>query len=471
MANPSLRRIPSVDQTLQEPEIARLFSQQGRERVVRAVRLVLSDLRKRIRSRRVSHDEIEGLLAPRRLVEQIEARLGEENRIQTCRVLNGTGIVLHTGLGRAPLSQAALTALQEEVRGYTRVEVDRESGERNEREEAIASLLTELSGAAAALIVNNNAAATLLVLGSIARGKEVIVSRGQLVEIGGSYRIPDVMKESGAILREVGTTNRTRLDDYEKAIGPETGLLLRVHTSNYRIVGFTEEASLEDLVRLGRKRGIPVMYDLGSGSFVDLEGFGLRGEPTVQGSMRAGADVATFSGDKLLGGPQAGVLVGKKEVIRAARKSPLYRALRVDKMTLVAMEATLRLYLDGDRVFQNNLALRLITMEPEEIRKRAERVAEEIRPLLPDVTVAVVEERSQVGSGSLPTEMLPTYAVTLRRKEAPAHELARLLRLQNPPVFTRLKDNRVLIDLRTILEGEEVELVRAIKGTVTFSEG
>ncbi|MCZ6602458.1 MAG: L-seryl-tRNA(Sec) selenium transferase [Planctomycetota bacterium] len=463
MANTPLRIIPSVDQTLGEPEVARLIRFHSRVRVVRAVRDVLGDLRKRLRSKGGGNDKIESLLSPRRLSEQIESRLTEEIRPQVCRVLNGTGIVLHTGLGRGPLSPAALAALQQEARGYTRVEVDPESGERGDRVRPISQLLSQICEAEGATVVNNNAAATLLVLATLARGKEVIVSRGQLVEIGGSFRIPDVMVQSGARLVEVGSTNRTRIADYEQAIGPETGLLLRVHTSNYRIVGFTEDVAVESLVRLGRKHGIPVMDDLGSGSFVDLEAFGLKGEPTVQGSMSEGADVITFSGDKLLGGPQAGIIVGRKKVISAVMANPLYRALRVDKLTLIALEATLRLFLEGDRVFQNNLALRLITMQPEEIRKRAEKLAQEVRSQAPDLQPTVVEERSQVGSGSLPTEKLPTFALALRPKERPAHELARDLRLQSPPVFTRLKDDRVLIDLRTILEGEEVELIRALR--------
>ena len=464
--NSKLRSIPSVDQTLAEESVSRLMKMNSRERVVRAVRLVLDDLRQKIQSGRTGDGEVEALLAPRRLSEQIEARLAEENRLQSCRVLNGTGIVLHTGLGRAPLSAAVQAALHEEARGYTRVEVDRETGERSDRIRPISDLLSEICGAEAAVIVNNNAAATVLVLSTLAQGKEVIVSRGQLVEIGGSFRIPEVMEASGARLKEVGSTNRTRLGDYEKAIGPETGLLLRVHTSNYRIVGFVEEVPIRELARLGHERGIPVVDDLGSGSFMDLEGFGLKGEPTVQGSLRAGADLATFSGDKLLGGPQAGLIVGKADLCSKVVSNPLYRALRVDKLTLIAMEATLRLYLDGKGVFKENLALRLITMEPSEIRKRAEKTAQEIRKKAPDAQPVVVEERSQVGSGSLPTEKLPTYAVALRPGEGQAHELARRLRMQRPPVFTRLKEDRVLIDFRTILEGEEVELVRAIQQAV-----
>ena len=328
-------------------------------------------------------------------------------------VVNATGIVIHTNLGRSLLPEEALARLQTVCRGYSNLEYDLQSGERGSRHVHAEAILRELTGAQAALVVNNNAGAVFLILNTLARGREVVVSRGQLVEIGGSFRIPDVMSSSGAILREVGTTNRTHLKDYVSAITDQTALLMKVHTSNYRIVGFTKEVPLNELATLGRERGLPVVEDLGSGCFINLTQFGLHGEITVQETVRAGADLVTFSGDKLLGGPQAGIIVGRKDLIERCRKNPITRALRVDKMTLAALDATLRLYRDERQALEKIPTLTMIALSPEELNGRAKQLASAIQGADRKAALRVEVRRSfsQVGGGSLPAQDLPTFVV------------------------------------------------------------
>jgi L-seryl-tRNA(Ser) seleniumtransferase len=380
-------------------------------------------------------------------------------------VVNGTGIIIHTNLGRSLLPEAAIERLTVLCRSYNNLEYDLEQGRRGSRYVHAEAILCELTGAEAALVVNNNAGAVFLTLNTLAQGKEVVVSRGQLVEIGGSFRIPDVMRSSGAILREVGTTNRTHLRDYEAAVGPETALLMKVHTSNYRIVGFTSEVPLQEMAALGREKGIPVMEDLGSGSFVDLSRFGFPGETTVQEALRAGADLVTFSGDKLLGGPQAGVVLGRKDLVARCKKNPLTRALRVDKMTLAALEVTLRLYRDERESLAEIPTLRMITTPLEDLEKRAENLASLIREVDTEgrLDVKTRPGLSQVGGGSLPAYEFTSRVVSVRsvRMSAQATEVA--LRANNPPIIGRIESDEVLLDVRTLQPGDDLHIQDAFR--------
>jgi len=377
-------------------------------------------------------------------------------------VINATGVVLHTNLGRAPLSALALERLAQVGGQYSNLELDLASKERGSRYSHVEALLRRLTGAEDALVVNNNAAAVLLALETLAHGREVVVSRGELIEIGGEFRIPDIMRRSGAVLREVGTTNRTHLRDYVEAIGPATALLLKVHTSNYRVVGFTAEVASRELVALGRERGIPVMEDLGSGSLVDLRPYGFPHEPTVQEVVGAGVDLVSFSADKLLGGPQAGIVVGRGDLVGRLERNPLNRALRIDKLTLAGLEATLYAY-DAGRALAAVPTLRLLTEPLVSVRRRAHRV---LRALAPEVRerlrAAVVEERAQVGGGALPTVELPTAAIALDPGPEAARALDQALRRGNPPVVGRTVDDRLLLDCRTVLPAQVKALAAAV---------
>jgi L-seryl-tRNA(Ser) seleniumtransferase len=383
------------------------------------------------------------------------------------RVVNATGVVLHTNLGRAALPQAALEALAEHGRGYQLLAADRATGERAPRERHVEQLLQRLTGAEAATVVNNNAAATMLMLASLAAGREVIVSRGQLVEIGGAYRIPEVMRQSGATLVEVGTTNRTHLKDYENAITPRTALLMRVHTSNYRVEGFAGEVAIDDLARLGRAYGVKVVDDLGSGALVSLAAQGLPGEePLVRASLEAGADLITASGDKLIGGPQMGLLVGSRESVAMARAHPLYRALRADKLRLVALEATLRLFLHPEALGATHPTVAMLTAGRDDLRAAAERLRARLAGLAPvargAASVAVEDAADAVGAGSLPTVDLPGAAVAVRARDVEAGELARRLRAASVPVFTTVADASVRLHVRTLLPGDEDDVANAL---------
>lgn len=379
------------------------------------------------------------------------------------RVVNATGVVLHTNLGRAPLPPAALEALARHGAGYQLLAADRETGERAPRERHVDALLRRLTGAQAVTTVNNNAAATMIVLAAMAAGKEVVVSRGQLVEIGGAYRIPDVMAMSGAVLREVGTTNRTHLRDYEKAIGPDTGLLLRVHTSNYRVVGFQGEVPLEDLVALGRAHGVPVADDLGSGALVSLTEQGLAlDEPLVRSSLEAGADLVTASGDKLIGGPQMGLVLGSAEAVARVRAHPLYRAVRCDKLKLIAMEATLRLFLHPERLAETHPTWAALTAKGPALRARAEALLPRVRAAVPTWSAEVVEVVDAVGAGSLPTVELPGFAVRLAAPGIEAGALSARLRAAATPVFTTVSDGHVHLHVRTLLPDDDAALLAAL---------
>ncbi len=462
MTQSALRTLPQIEKALHWDAVVSLIAEFSRTEVTRALREAIEGIRREILDGTVSAEEATALTSQRGVVERTRAVLAERSLSAYRRVINGTGILLHTGLGRAALSNEAVDAVAENLRGYSLVEVDGKTGERNEREEALRTLLCELTGAESATVVNNNAAATLLLLGSFARGKEVILSRGQMVEIGGSFRVPEILVESGARLVEVGTTNRTYVRDYANAITEDTGLLLEVHTSNYAIRGFARHTPLDELVALGAERGIPVISDLGSGCFLDLTQFGFEPEPLVRDAVAMGPDLVCFSGDKLLGGPQAGIIVGKKDAVARVRRHPLFRTLRVDKVTLTLLEATLRLYRDPETLYKTVPILRLLSLPANEIEGRVRAFLARLGPAAEKLGAECVESTSQTGSGSLPDQGVPSWALALEVPNTSTKQLADKLRSATPPVFTRVHGERVLIDFRTVLDGEEEELLRIL---------
>jgi len=461
-----LRKIPAVDELLAAPRIRDLLAVHPRWAVLEAVRQVLADRRQRVLVGDVSRQAAEVLLAPDALAAAVVEATVEKAGPSLAPVINATGVVLHTNLGRAPLAPAALQAIEATARGYANLEFDLATGRRGSRQVHAETLLCALTGAEAALVVNNNAAAVLLAINAVADGKEIVVSRGQLVEIGDSFRIPDVMVRAGGRLREVGTTNRTHLRDYEQAIGPETALILQVHRSNFQILGFTADVETPDLVALAKRTGLLVMGDLGSGALLDLSLLGLRREPLAADAISAGVDLVTFSGDKLLGGPQAGILVGRRDLLARARRNPLARTIRIDKLSLAALEATLRLYREPDRARQEIPILRMLGLTASAIGRRAEALAGALRSALPDLGVSVEDESSEVGGGALPLQALPTRVLTLRPARGTATELEGRLRRARPPVLVRIKEDRILLDLRTVTESEEAALLRALLGAL-----
>ncbi len=450
-----LRQLPSVDRLVRQLEGREATRSLSRTRLTVTARAVLERERRRVRAEGGLPADLETL------VERVCAA-GREGAFSLRPVINATGVVLHTNLGRALLSEAALARLSAVAGAYRNLELDLESKERGSRYAHVDALLRRLTGAEATLVVNNNAAAVLLALESLARGREGIVSRGELIEIGGEFRIPDIMQRSGARLREVGTTNRTHLRDYVQAIGPDTALLLKVHTSNYRVVGFTAGVSSRELSQLGRERGLPVMEDLGSGSLLDLSSHGFPDEPTVPHVVAAGVDLVCFSGDKLLGGPQAGLVVGRRELVQRLQKNPLNRALRIDKLTLAALEATLGAYEAGDAL-QAIPTLRLLTEPMRTIRSRARRLLAALGPALRSrLTATLFESTSQVGGGALPTVELPTLAVAVGVDAAQTRALDEALRRGVPPVIGRVADDRLLLDCRTVLPDQVRSLAAAL---------
>ncbi len=453
----ALRALPSVDVLLGALAADPALRGIPRRRLTETVREVLAGERRRLLE--AGGTPPAGIDA---LSRGIVAHLTKGGVFSLAPVINATGVVLHTNLGRALLSPLAQERLLRASAAYTNLEMDLARKERGSRYAHVEGLLRRLTGAPASLVVNNNAAAVLLALESLARGKEVIVSRGELIEIGGEFRIPDIMRRSGAVLREVGTTNRTHLKDYANAIGPETALILKVHTSNYRVVGFTAAVSSKELVDLGRARGVTVMEDLGSGCFVDLTRYGFPHEPTVPEVVAAGVDLVSFSGDKLLGGPQSGIVVGRADLIDTLAHNPLNRALRIDKFTVAALEATLYAYESGNAI-ETIPTLRMLTEPLGGIRRRARRL---LRLLPADAQralgAAVIEATSQVGGGALPTVELPTAALTLGAPSQPAEDLDARLRAGQPPVLGRLLDDRLLLDCRTVLPGDVATLAQLI---------
>jgi L-seryl-tRNA(Ser) seleniumtransferase len=452
-AEDRLRSIPSVESLLQDEALASWLESVPRALVVECVREA-SEVVRRLLLAGEADAGVEG--DPRRSVLRRSVELlNTHARPRYRRAVNATGIVLHTGLGRAVLAPAALSQITQEMAGYAVLQLDTETGARSRRDGRIEWLLQRLTGAQAATVVNNNAAATLLVLNSLAAGREVIVSRGQLVEIGGSFRLPDVMAASGARMVEVGTTNRTHPRDYERAITEQTAAILRVHPSNYRIEGFTSEVGLPDLVRIAHARGLALIDDVGAGALLDFTRFGFRDEPRLQDSVSAGADVITSSADKLIGGPQGGLILGRAPLVDAVRRNPLARTLRVDKVTLAALEATLTLFLDEERALREVPCLKMLGRSLEELSQQANRIAAELRRRVPGASVDVVDGFSQMGSGSLPGQDLPTRLVALASRRPNADELALAMRRHEPPVFARISGERVLIDPRTLLDGDE----------------
>ncbi len=449
-----LRQIPAVNEMLNRAALKELEARVGRRLVVECTRRVVQRLRDGI---------VEGSLSTVSLValeQEIVSEAETATHYSLRPVINASGVILHTNLGRAPLAREAVEHLAGVATRYSNLEYDLEAGERGKRDVHTERQLCQLLGAEKALLVNNNAAAVLLALNTLAEGSEVVVSRGELIEIGGSFRIPEVCAKSGAILREVGTTNRTRIDDYAAAINERTRLLLRVHPSNFRIVGFTARPSLAEFVELAQKHHLISMEDLGSGCLIDLSTRSIRDEPMATASLKAGVDVLTFSGDKLLGGPQAGILAGKRELLERIRKNPLFRALRVDKLIIAALEATISLYLQGKT--DDVPALRMINLPVEAIRKRATGLAEKISAH-PRFSVRVRDGESVIGGGSTPAQSLPTALLAVTHLSHSAQELEQLLRRSSPPVIARVEEDALLLDLRTVFEDQDEELLEALE--------
>lgn len=450
------RQLPAVAKLLGHPAVVAAGDSHPHGVVTEAVRQEVERQRERIAGG-ASADTFDAIATA------IVARLEADAVPRYRSVINATGVVLHTNLGRSPLHEEAARAAYEAARGYLNLELDLATGKRSSRQLNVRSGICAITGAEAATAVNNCAAATVIVLRAVAAGREVVVSRGQLIEIGGSFRIPDIMAVSGATLREVGTTNITRLADYEKAIGPNTAAVMRVHTSNYRIRGFTKSVELRPLVELGRKHNLTVIDDAGSGQAIDLAPFGLSGEPLVSEGIAAGADLVLFSGDKLLGGPQAGLIAGKASLIQRIEKDPLMRAFRLDKMALAALETTLRLYRDPEKARREIPTLRMLTAPLPELWQRAEAVAARLRSVSGLKSVAVSEDVAYVGGGSLPDVALPTAVVVLEPSAISEAELAARLRAGTPAVVGRLKDGRLLLDLRAMFDRQEDELLAAVR--------
>jgi L-seryl-tRNA(Ser) seleniumtransferase len=462
-----LRKIPAVDELLGLPPLVELAAGVSRELVVDAARTVVERIRGDI-SRGLAREALE----PSAIASQIADEVARLLKPSLHGVINATGVILHTNLGRAPLAQAAIAHIQETAGQYTNLEYDVATGSRGRRDVHTSELLARLTGTEAACVVNNNAAAVFLALATLARGAEVIVSRGELIEIGESFRIPDIMAESGAILREVGTTNRTSIADYEQAINEGTRLLLRVHRSNFTIVGFTTRPALAELVELSRRARIPLYEDLGSGCLIDLTPQGLA-EPVVSASIKAGVDLVSFSSDKLLGGPQAGILAGRRELIGRLRKHPLFRALRVDKLVIAALEGTLLAYLRKD--LDAVPALRMIRASAEEIGGRADRVLQELRPILApaQAEIEIADGKSVIGGGSTPSEYLPTRLLCISSRRYSAGELEERLRkdphaagAEHRPVLARISEDQLVLDLRTVFAEQEKALVAALTAAV-----
>ncbi|MFW5954677.1 MAG: L-seryl-tRNA(Sec) selenium transferase, partial [Guyparkeria sp.] len=450
---PNLSRLPSVSRLLEAPTVAALVERHGRQVVTDLARETLDEARAAAR---------DGAPIPEEptLVERIGATAEARARPNLRPVFNLTGTVLHTNLGRAPLPEEAIEALTAAARSPCALEYDLASGRRGDRDDVVESIICELTGAEAATVVNNNAAAVMLLLDTLARKRKVIVSRGELVEIGGAFRVPDIMSRAGAKLREVGTTNRTHLKDFREAIGKKTAMLMKVHTSNYAIEGFTKAVPERELADLAHEHDLPFVVDLGSGTLTDLSRFGLPHEPTPRESIEAGADLVTFSGDKLLGGPQAGLIVGRRDLVEAIKRNPLKRALRVGKITLAALEAVLRLYRDPDRLGKRLTALRQLTRPEDEIAGLAERLRPAVERALTGqpVTVSVTPLRSQIGSGSLPVDRLPSAGLAIRpqgRRAGILHRIEAGLRALPQPVIGRIEDDALLLDLRCLEPGDE----------------
>jgi L-seryl-tRNA(Ser) seleniumtransferase len=469
------QKLPSTDELLRQPDMQALIEREGHSAVAESIRVVLARLRQEIGNRQFDEKSLD--LALDGLSAAVERQLRQSLGYSLLPLVNATGVILHTNLGRAPLAVAALDHVRATASAYSNLEFDLATGERGKRDMHVDRLFRKLlsddlldarsspaiSTAISTVVVNNNAAAVLLALNSLAEGGEVIVSRGELVEIGGSFRIPDVMSKSSATLREVGTTNRTRIADYESAINDRTRLLLRVHRSNFEITGFTEQPGLDELVALARRRNLPLMEDLGSGALVDLRSVGINGEPGVLDSLRAGVDIVTYSGDKLLGGPQAGLISGRADLVARMRSNSLFRALRVDKLTYAALEATLLAYVkrDHDAV----PVLRMMRLSKGEIARRAEKIVstvESAQVKSAALKLELLDGESVIGGGAAPSAVLPTRLIALTHSDLSADELSTRLRASTPPIIARVEEGRVLIDLRTVFPEQDEVLVEVL---------
>ncbi|HEX4949053.1 MAG TPA: L-seryl-tRNA(Sec) selenium transferase [Blastocatellia bacterium] len=458
-----LRSLPSIDALLNRASLQTLIATQGRDAVRDRLREVLGEMRAEFRQE-IPTPNNNGFANAEDLTSEAERRLQQRfvqrQQALTQRVINATGVVLHTNLGRAPLSQAAITAITQAASGYCNLEYDLTSGARGKRGSGLEAMLRDLLGCEAAAVVNNCAAAVYLTLNTLAEGGEVIVSRGELIEIGGSFRLPDMIAKSGARIREVGTTNRTRLSDFADVINENTKIILRSHPSNYRIVGFTERPSLAELTYLARERGIPLFEDLGSGSLLDLNPLGIHDEPTVQHSLQARVPVVAFSGDKLLGGPQAGIILGEKALIERIKRNPMMRAFRVDKLIFSALEATLAAYANGTAI-TDLPAVAALHAPKEDVARRARRF---IRRVHNDhLKLQLLDGNSVVGGGSAPEAKLPTKLISISTANASATELEERLRQHTPPIIARIEDDKLLLDLRTVAKAEEAELIAALQ--------
>ena len=455
------RLLPSVDQLMEKNEVKQLITRYSREFILHNIRELLAAIRNEISQGKADLQEVKKRAEG--LIDELRQRLKAQLSPTLHRVINATGVIIHTNLGRASLCPSAVERLQELSCRYLNLEFSLEEGRRGARDLPVERLISRMFPGKSCVVVNNNAAAVLLVLNTLAEGKEVIVSRGELVEIGGSFRIPEVMEKSGAILKEVGTTNKTRLQDYERAISPDTALLLAVHQSNFRILGFTESVRMEELVALGRKHGIPVMEDMGSGNMIDLSPYGITDEPSVGEILEKGANIISFSGDKLLGGPQSGIIVGDRELIARVKVNPLLRAVRAGKLTYLALEATLIEYLKG-RPEVSIPVLQMLSTSLEELQGRAEAIIEELGKVEgSSLKVEIMEGVSKVGGGTVPLVELPSQLIAVTSTRHNADTVSRKLRMRSLPVIARIQDERVVIDLRTVHPSEDRELVKALK--------
>lgn len=451
------RQLPKVDELLKKQEISKEIDGSGRDLVVDAIRYTLEMYRNRIQNNEINHvqsDEIE-----RSIINLIHKKKNTDLK----RVINATGVIIHTNLGRSILSDKAVDSVVNAAKYYNNLEYDIENGVRGSRYAHVEEILKKVTGAEAAMVVNNNAAAVMLVLNTLCSGKEAIVSRGQLVEIGGSFRVPDVMECSGAKLIEVGTTNRTHPYDYENNINENTGALLKVHTSNFKICGFTEEVSIEELSKISKNHSIPLIEDIGSGVLVDFSNYGFSYEPTVQDSIKKGADIVTFSGDKMLGGPQAGIIVGKKQYIDKMKKNQLTRALRVDKMTLAALSSTLKYYMDEKEAVKNIPTLNMILSSAEEEKKRAIRLKRKLSSVKQLFNIQVEKDYSIVGGGSMPQEKIETYTLKISSNKYTPAEMEYNLRMNHIPVIVRINNDEIIMDVRTIFDDEFGIILEAFK--------
>ncbi|MBK5252943.1 MAG: L-seryl-tRNA(Sec) selenium transferase [Peptostreptococcaceae bacterium] len=457
MNNEMMRKIPKIDEVLQEQCLFVYLEEMPKVLVMDSIRECISELRTQ-----VSKADDNYTLDYNLLLADIVNRIEKKKKLSMREVINATGTVIHTNLGRSKLSDEASKAAVLSATSYSNLEYDLAKGGRGLRHTHVEYILKKLTGVEAAMVVNNNAAATMLTLSAMGYGKEMIVSRGELVEIGGSFRIPDIMMQSGCSLKEVGATNKTKLSDYEMAIDDEkTAALMKVHTSNYKIVGFTEDVSLDELVKLGYEKSLPVIYDMGSGLMVNLTKYGVS-EPTVLDAVKSGIDVALFSGDKLLGGPQCGIIIGKSNYIDKLKRHPLARALRVDKMTLASLEVTLRTYLDEDKALVEIPTLKMITSLPETIKKKAEKLSEELNEIC-DIKAEVVETKDQIGGGSAPTTYLDGYGVSISHKTLTSEKLERKLRNSKTPIICRIYKDKIIFVLRTVGDDEIEVIAKAIK--------